>query len=472
MAVMFHPNLGTLIKFTENEISEAKHGKISRHLKTCRKCRETVSSLEEVSVLYASSIELSPEVGEKIKAGISEVKRSDNPEYAEIKSVIGTLSIFQGESGEAINGLPGMILRKGDRLKLGGQSKALIQLTDGSHIYINEDTEMVLGDEKHSLSMPAGEFFAMMKPQRERFTIHTPAAVLGVVGTDFDTHVSKDNRTTLKVLKGTVSYKNESGEVLVGKKQQATGTNDNGPRATSISDTGRITEWTKGLNNEGKKGKSTMKIAVIILAVIIAAAGMWFVNGNTDNAAGTSGSNQGFTEESVLDDLRKIQSNPDIERAILDSPLYLVNSSKNVGEYARKLIYLMPGFVRNAIPDEDLMKIAGDARRNNDPAAYERMKYMVENTKILDIDMPDNPSEGNIAIVRVYDPASSDEYNYWILYYEDGLWKFVSDRSTNTEPKDMHRMLANIGLIVEGYKLKDASRFVSGMRATLQQRMQ
>jgi ferric-dicitrate binding protein FerR (iron transport regulator) len=253
MAMILHPGTKTLIRSTDEDFTGKKSARLISHLKRCARCRkkqELLSSLERVSKPKKS---LSPNFRQRLIENLKEVKRSPQPIVAEIRKIAGAMTIFRHGEEHGVEGFPGMGLQKGYTIRLIGNSRALIELNDGSHIYLNQDTEIAFPLTVFNLAMSSGEIFAMMKPQRERLEIQTPSAVLGIIGTDFDAQVTEKKNTILRVLKGKVSFKNESGSVIVKSKHEVAASQYTKPEPTKIKNTKTISTWTTPIKLE-KRG--------------------------------------------------------------------------------------------------------------------------------------------------------------------------------------------------------------------------
>jgi hypothetical protein len=164
-----------------------------------------------------------------------------------------------------------MAILQGDTLRALGNSLALVELADGSVLYINKETEIRFPSARYSLSLQMGELFAMMKPQKKTFEMSTPSAFLGILGTDFDAQVTKNKETILKVLQGRVSFQNDSGKTVVKKNQQVKASRQTPPKPTRLIDTRSATNWTRPIRPKRTKGGTIMKnlgLVILILAII------------------------------------------------------------------------------------------------------------------------------------------------------------------------------------------------------------
>ncbi len=275
--MMFHPSLKKISVYLDHQLTPTGQDSVRKHLDGCEKCRKKVEILE----LSGSFLR----VPEKMKAadspifldGIKTEKMDTQGEIVgEINSVVGTVIIRTGTKGDELEAFPGCALRKGDTLLTVGESKALVLWKDGSQIYINKNTELDFQTSAYPLTLRLGEIFSMMNPQRERFEIQTPSAVLSVIGTDFDTEVNKEKQTILKVLKGKVAFKNKTGEVVVKKNKQTGAAEYTKPAVMPIQHKQKVGNWIDPMKPIQNKTGAIMKKLVILILVIAIGVGGYF----------------------------------------------------------------------------------------------------------------------------------------------------------------------------------------------------
>jgi hypothetical protein len=116
----------------------------------------------------------------------------------------------------------------------------------------------------------------MMKPQKTQFEIKTPSAVLSVIGTDFNTRITRDKETVLKVVEGSVSFTNDKGKTLVGKGQQVKATSSAKPVPTKIHDMGSVGQWIAPLAPRGRRGGGMAKFMGILGVVAVIVLGIYY----------------------------------------------------------------------------------------------------------------------------------------------------------------------------------------------------
>jgi len=271
MEMILHPRSVTFARFIDGELSPSQAEKFTAHTKRCSRCAEKLQILESMEPACSTDLAPADSLEDAVICSVEKKTRKTVKHLGEIVTLLGTVNLLR--SGDPhFEAFPGMGLMPGDTLQVGDNSRALIFLKDGSSVWLNEKTELSFPYAKHQISLTAGEFFAMMKPQSKGFNIRTPAATLSVLGTDFDTEVTKDRETILKVLKGKVSFRNDSGSVTVGKRRQVKATKRATPASTKIRNPHSVAAWT----GDGKKKRTNImrkrpiRIPIVLLALALA----------------------------------------------------------------------------------------------------------------------------------------------------------------------------------------------------------
>lgn len=115
---------------------------------------------------------------------------------------------------------PGAMLAPGQRVRTGTGSGVVLQLADGSRIWVRESTEIQLRSSQTApgleysateIDVKAGRIQALIKKLQNaaRFKVNTPSAVLGVRGTDFRAASNEaGDAARLEVLEGAVDAAN------------------------------------------------------------------------------------------------------------------------------------------------------------------------------------------------------------------------------------------------------------------------
>lgn len=272
--MIFHPSLKTISKYLDGLLDEKKKEALDDHLKDCDVCRKKVEFLNKTTEVFQFPDEELRQVSDLIMDKIEKKHAGAAGEYiGRIVSVTGSVFVNNRQKDELQSAFPGISVYRGDTIITADEGKALLALDDGSCIYINKSTELDFSDIKYSAVLDRGEFFAMMKPQKTTFTVNTPAALLNVVGTDFDTVVTDSRETILKVLKGEVEFCTGSHSIPVRRRRQVSTIINQAPVKEKIRNTKSVKGWTNGMdsrNNGGDKGGMFKKILAGLITVIIA----------------------------------------------------------------------------------------------------------------------------------------------------------------------------------------------------------
>lgn len=269
--MIFHPSMKQMTGYLDNVLSEAVRKKILGHAEHCEKCKKEIQYLRVTEQLLKAPKVKFDSITKNVMEKIQDRKWNPSREFVgEIKAVIGKAAMHSGTKGEDLEVFPGCALRKGNTLLTPGGSKALVEWKDGSQIYISEETELDFQTSAYPLTLRLGEIFSMMKSQEERFEIQTPSAVLSVIGTDFDIAVNKEKQTILRVLKGKVAFKNETGEAVVKKNSQVEATEYTKPAVTPIQQKQKIGNWIDPMKpKSNQKGEIMKKLVIVVLVIFV-----------------------------------------------------------------------------------------------------------------------------------------------------------------------------------------------------------
>lgn len=269
--MIFHPQTKKLSLYIDNTLDNKNKTKIEEHLSKCESCRKKINFLNQT----ISSINIPKEkidiLSDKIMGGLD--KKSwdvSQPIIGEIEEIIGIVFVWAKGEKDGVEAFPNMAIKRGDTLITQGDSRAFIRLNDGSILYVNKETTLDFEPANSSLGLNIGEIFAIMKPQKKSYTIQTPSALLGVIGTEFNTKVTEDKQTTLQVIKGSVYFKNETGQTVVKKKKQVEAKSDTRPVPVPITDIRTISSWTGSISPYYRKGGFIMKKIFLTLGIFIA----------------------------------------------------------------------------------------------------------------------------------------------------------------------------------------------------------
>jgi len=130
------------------------------------------------------------------------------------KNAIGVLYVTRSDGrSERLQGKGSFPLFEGDELRTGPGAKALIELTDGTRAALNELTTLQIRSRQEQqteitriLTLLLGEIWVKTRARQGALEVETPAALAGVLGTEFSLKVFPDGRSVLTVLEGLVEF--------------------------------------------------------------------------------------------------------------------------------------------------------------------------------------------------------------------------------------------------------------------------
>lgn len=124
----------------------------------------------------------------------------------------------------------GLVLEKGDKIKTGANSEAVLQWANGHKVKVYalcmlniEELSSSGSSEKTSLNVESGKIFAKankLKSDKSAFQVETPTAVAGVRGTQFMVEVSDDGASTVALLEGSLSIVTDAVEMVLEENMQ------------------------------------------------------------------------------------------------------------------------------------------------------------------------------------------------------------------------------------------------------------
>jgi ferric-dicitrate binding protein FerR (iron transport regulator) len=209
-----------------DELSEAVCGRLDDHLAEAPDERAHMAALfETTQMLRALPIPApSQDLADKLLDRIMPETAADtspvpeNPPVAEIALVHGTVKRCseRGAPWREVRVLD--TVAEGEALEIGPGARALLRLPDKSELWVNAETLLHFGRRAAQtfVSIVRGEVLALVAEQRRALSIATPAGTVSVLGTAFDTDVSRDGRTRVSVLDGQVEFKTRAGRATVG----------------------------------------------------------------------------------------------------------------------------------------------------------------------------------------------------------------------------------------------------------------
>lgn len=118
----------------------------------------------------------------------------------------------------------GDLLFAGDRILTRRTGKTYVFFKDGTQLWLNHETTLVIGNHSRQHQLTMGELLAFVsraKTRADRFILKTPAAIVEVLGTEFDLAITPDQASLLTVITGKVRFQNEKGHISLKRNTQS-----------------------------------------------------------------------------------------------------------------------------------------------------------------------------------------------------------------------------------------------------------
>ena len=119
-------------------------------------------------------------------------------------------------------------LAAGDFVRTGDSSRMALLFADQTQVRLHQNTVLQVkavasaAQPVTDLLLQVGRAWAQTRrPTESRLNLQTPAATVGIRGTDWDIEVEPDGRTLLTVLSGRVTFSNEHGAIVVSSNEAA-----------------------------------------------------------------------------------------------------------------------------------------------------------------------------------------------------------------------------------------------------------
>jgi hypothetical protein len=152
---------------------------------------------------------------------------------------MATLGTTLGEVYLERKGNPAPILAQTGDLIFAGDSiltrrtgKTYVFFKDGTQLWLNHETTLVIGNHFRQHQLTLGELLAFVsraKTRDDRFILKTPAAIVEVLGTEFDLAITPDHTSLLTVITGKVRFQNEKGQISLKRNTQSQATPNQKP---------------------------------------------------------------------------------------------------------------------------------------------------------------------------------------------------------------------------------------------------
>ncbi len=161
-------------------------------------------------------------------AGSSLLLAAEESSWAKISHLSGDVQVRSGEKAKWEAAKPDQIVRPGSQLKTSSQSSVNLQTKEKHRVHLSPKTTILVEEtssEKTIFKVLLGRLRSYVRPlkKNQQFRIKSPVAVASVRGTEFDTIVEENDKTTFEVTEGVVNVsdlENIGAEVTLFKNQR------------------------------------------------------------------------------------------------------------------------------------------------------------------------------------------------------------------------------------------------------------
>jgi tetratricopeptide (TPR) repeat protein len=161
----------------------------------------------------------------------------------------GTVEVAPPESSNFTPAHAKQVLRVGDQIRTGKNSRATIRLSNLSVIRVYELTTMAIrpptkAEANAAIEVKSGAtyFFNRDKPNETQF--ETPSSSGAIRGTEFTLTVDDNGRTELALLDGQVALKNAHGSIQLDSGERAVVEKDQAPQKSPLLNAINVIQWT------------------------------------------------------------------------------------------------------------------------------------------------------------------------------------------------------------------------------------
>ena len=165
---------------------------------------------------------------------IQSILFAQSPNKAKVKFVIGNVELQKNQQINWVKLGLNYNVYEGDRIKTLSNSRVELDMPDGSILKINENAVFDIndlktpesdGEDKMSFTLWVGKLWGGFKKifsDRQERTIESPSAVVAIRGTTIEMDVDIQQKTTVRVIEGSVSVKSKDtdNEVIVTSNQK------------------------------------------------------------------------------------------------------------------------------------------------------------------------------------------------------------------------------------------------------------
>jgi len=121
-----------------------------------------------------------------------------------LADISGEVYVRKGGVGEWERYYDSTILRLGDEIRTGENSKVVIKTPDGDQIDLGPMTRLTLVANEYEYELLLGKIRAFIQKMVGKWEVRTPRFAMSIRGTEFTVNVDEDGTTTVTVLEGTV----------------------------------------------------------------------------------------------------------------------------------------------------------------------------------------------------------------------------------------------------------------------------
>ncbi|OGS18325.1 MAG: hypothetical protein A3J83_06570 [Elusimicrobia bacterium RIFOXYA2_FULL_40_6] len=167
---------------------------------------------------------------------------------ATIKLVTGSVKVQPNGQKVKFAAKESMLLSVGDSVETSGKSFAILIMSNGAQIKINQNTKFVIespvGNEEPGMrvKVAVGQIWAKIISGKQ-FYVKTPTAVCSIRGTELDVKVNESGESEVLVFEGVVEVKNDYGVVQVNKEEKTVSKPSVAPQAPVVVDVTKVEKW-------------------------------------------------------------------------------------------------------------------------------------------------------------------------------------------------------------------------------------
>jgi tetratricopeptide (TPR) repeat protein len=175
--------------------------------------------------------------------------KGSGPKETVLLMVSGTVEVAPPGTSNFVAAHATQVLRVGDQIRTGKNSRATVRLSNLSIIRVYELTTMTIrppskAERNAAIEVKSGStyFFNRDKPNETQF--ETPSSSGAIRGTEFNLAVDKNGRTEVALLDGQVALSNAYGSIQLESGERAVVEKNQAPQKSPLLDAINIIQWT------------------------------------------------------------------------------------------------------------------------------------------------------------------------------------------------------------------------------------